>query len=149
MWWRAFVAIGVLGGIWGGVSPSVTHAQRFVVFGGGNEVGHVADVPPEHAAAISASIGAEDPAIGYLYGYFSLFFLDVLTMEGEYVLFDRADEDKIWRLPPDKLESATGLAISDLGKPFLFRFPLGLMLIVVVILSIGARLYLAYRDDLG
>lgn len=51
----------------------------FVIFGGGDTISHYADADLSGDPELAAEVAFDDPAIGYEYEYFSLFFLDLWT----------------------------------------------------------------------
>jgi hypothetical protein len=128
------------------LGAGTAHARRWVIFGGGETVSAVAEIEPALAAEVQQTLQLAEPAIGYSYGFFSLFFLDLFTFEGGYVLMDRASGGFI-RLDEAEVARLAGKPIDQLGKPLLYRFPLGSTLLGLLALFFALRMYLAYRAD--
>lgn len=74
--------------------------------------------------------GAE---VGYKYSYFGLFFLDLWTWGGEYCLFH---EKSFWSLKPEQAAELLGVPVEKLPKPFFYRFPSLLSVLVLGILGL-------------
>jgi hypothetical protein len=112
------------------VNPSRARAAGVVLITHGTTVNHVADIPAEHQQAIRQQLGA-GVAIGYTYSYFGVFWLDLWTWGGEYCLF----RDKTaWKVPRDMLAQIAGKSsVDELGKPFLYKFPLGLIILLGIL----------------
>ena len=129
--------------------PGQAHARRgWVIFGGGEAVTPVAELDPAIAENVRTELNIAQPAIGYYYGFFSLFFLDLFTFEGRYVLMDKADE-RFLKLEDAEISRLAGKPIDQLGKPFFYRFPLGMSMIVLLVLGFCGRMYIAYREQVG
>ncbi len=71
-------------------------------------------------------------AVGYKYSYFGLFFLDLWTWGGEYCLFR---EKSFWSLKPEQAAELLGVPADKLPKPFFYRFPSLLSLLVLGIIG--------------
>lgn len=74
--------------------------------------------------------GAE---VGYKYSYFGLFFLDLWTWGGEYCLFH---EKSFWSLKPEQAAELLNVPVEKLPKPFFYRFPSLLSVLVLGILGL-------------
>ncbi|MCU0671470.1 MAG: hypothetical protein MUE69_01630 [Myxococcota bacterium] len=109
----------------------VANARRgFVLYGSGDTISHRADLDEALREQVAGELGLVDAAIGYRYEYFSLFFLDLLTFEGEYVLFEE-ETDRYVPLDDEALESL-GTSADQLGKPFFYYVPTAWPLILLV-----------------
>lgn len=127
-------------------SPTHACAQRGVlIFGAGDTISHYADANLDGDPELEAALGFEDPAIGYRYEYFSLFFLDLWTGEGELVLYDQAT-DRYVRLSDEVALDLTGRSAESFGEPFLYRFPLGWLRIGAVLVGAGVSTWRAMRE---
>src|SRR6185295_5887475 len=68
--------------------------------------------------------------LGYHCQYFGVFWLSLWTWDGHWCAYN----DRVHYPLPDKAAAlALGVSGSDPGKPFFYRFPFGLFLIVVLI----------------
>jgi hypothetical protein len=116
-------------------------AKGFFLITHGDDIDHVHDIIPEARAEIASEFGGE-PAIGYKYSSFGLFYLDIWTWGGEYVVYagdSYIDVESAGLTDEDLAELAGVSSIDDLGKPWSYTFPPGLILIVLGI--IGAAVY--------
>jgi hypothetical protein len=105
-----------------------------IVYGWGEEVAHVAALPGDARDGVRRELG-KDVAIGYFYKRFHIFWLDLWTWDGRHVLYAG---NECWELPPDAWAEILGATESQkLGKPILYRFPLGLTILVgLVVLGV-------------
>ena len=102
-----------------------------VFYGWGEEIDHVGDLPSDIKEDIRRELG-RDPAIGFAYRRFHIFWLDFWTWDGRHVLY--CSEGKIyWEIGPeswigpDSWAELLGRRESEmLSTPILYRFPLGL-----------------------
>jgi hypothetical protein len=114
------------------------HAGRgFVLITSGDSISHVADLMPELAAEADKELGP-GVAVGYKYEQFGLFFIEFWTWGGQYVLFR---DDEYWTPGDATVAAAAGVAsVEDLGKPILYRAPLGLLVLGGLVVG-----YVLYR----
>lgn len=64
-------------------SPARAMARRgFVIFGGGETIAHYADADLSGDPELAAEVAFDDPALGYKYEYFSLFFSTAFRSAG-------------------------------------------------------------------
>lgn len=110
-----------------------------VFFGGGETIAHLADIPEEKRASLIAS-GLAEPAVGLKYEYFSLFFFDLWTGGGKVVLYDEDGGDRYVPLTDAETIDLVGESQDALGKPLLYRFPLGWLVILGVVGVSAARM---------
>jgi hypothetical protein len=103
----------------------------------GMRVGDLGSVPPQHEAQLQQATGAPQvPRVGYYYHYSGLFYLDFWTSEGGYCLYHG---DRFWIVEPEAAAALLGIPVSQLSKPWRYRFPVGLLLAATVI---GAVIYI-------
>jgi hypothetical protein len=116
--------------------PGKAEAKRIpIFFGWGDNISHMRDLPSEVKQEVRRELG-HDVAVGFKYNRFHIFWLDIWTWGGSHVLYSG---DRYWELPPaDWKEIVGGEGSEGLGKPFLYRFPLGLTLLVCVVAIVGA-----------
>jgi hypothetical protein len=94
----------------------------------GDTVSYCGGVSDQHKLDVQAAHGA-DVAVGYHYHYWGLFWIDLWTYGGEYCLY-RGESYR--PLSPAEAAKLLGRPESDLGKPFLYRFPLGWLLLAAI-----------------
>jgi hypothetical protein len=129
--WRLFVlgtilAAGVLLPGRASRQAEASHpAKAVVLITHGDTINHVGDVPAQNLKQLPAT------KVGFKYSYWGIFWLDLWTWGGEYCLYSG---QQYWKLQPAEAAQLLNKSASDLGKPFLYRFPLGLLLIVPFIL---------------
>src|SRR5262249_39837892 len=73
----------------------------------------------------------KNPAVGFKYSYFGVFWLDLWTWGGEYCLYEG---DNYSPIPLAMAAGLTGKSEDELTKPFLYRYPLGLLIIAGCVL---------------
>lgn len=95
-----------------------------VVVGAGETLDHLASFDDETSERLRAEVGFAEPAVGLKYEYFSLFFLNVWTWEGDVVIYEEG-EDSYIEVTPAELREYTGRSSDDFARPFFYRFPLG------------------------
>jgi hypothetical protein len=109
--------------------------RGIVLITSGDSITKVADLAPEPAKAIEAEIGP-GVAVGYKYEQFGLFFVEIWSWDGKYVLY-RGDE--FWDVDEATVAEAAGVAsVSALGKPFTYTVPPGLIVIGVLVVAFVA-----------
>lgn len=105
-------------------------AKGFMLITSGDEIRKVADLEPEFKEMADQELGA-GVQVGYMYQHFGLFFLEVWTWDGKYVLFR---EDEYWDPPESELAAMAGVSsVDDLGKPWQYTFKPGLLILVVLV----------------
>jgi hypothetical protein len=115
--------LAILAAFWG--SPATARAGVPVLITHGETIAHLEDLPDEIKQEIRKELKCE-PAVGYAYSYFGIFWCDLWTWNGRYVLFH---DKQYWELKPENLRLMLGKSEEELGKPFLYRFPLGLLIL--------------------
>jgi hypothetical protein len=105
--------------------PSAAHAKGITLITHGDTINHLGHVAPDRR---SADLPAT--AVGFKYSYFGVFWLDLWTWGGTYCLY----QDKTyWELPPEAAAHLLNKSEADLGKPFLYHVPLGLVILIAVV----------------
>lgn len=98
----------------------------------GDEVKKVADLKAEFKEMADAELGP-GIEVGYMYQHFGLFFLEVWTWDGKYVLF-RGDE--FWDPPEAEIAEMAGVSsVDELGKPWQYTFKPGLLIILLLVVG--------------
>ncbi len=124
------------------------HAGKgFMLITSGDEIRKVGDLTAEVQKEADAELGP-GVSVGYMYQQFGLFFLEVWTWEGKYVLFR---DDEYWDPPQEEIANMAGVsAVDDLGKPWQYRFPPGLIAIVLLVVGgVVFKLVTRGKDDEG
>ncbi|MBK7827715.1 hypothetical protein [Nannocystis sp.] len=112
-----------------GVALMSTPAQAgkgIVLITSGDSVAHYADLTGEMKKMADEATG-HDVQLGYKYSQFGLFWLELWTWDGEYVLFH---DDTVWELTPDQAAEMLAVKVEDLGTPWRFKLPFGLMILI-------------------
>ena len=109
------------------------HAKKgLVLITSGDSITHVADLDPEVAKAIESDVGP-GVAVGYKYEQFGLFFLEIWSWDGEFVLYR---DDEFWTGEPQMIAEAAGVSsLDELSKPFTYTVPPGLIVIGVLVIG--------------
>src|SRR5436305_621679 len=105
--------------------PSSAHAKGIILITHGDSVSHLGDVAAEYRAADLPAT-----AVGYKYSYFGVFWLDLWTWGGTYCLYK---DKSYWELTPAQAAQLLKKSEADLGKPFLYHVPLGLVALIGVV----------------
>ncbi|MEM6954633.1 MAG: hypothetical protein AAF411_06300 [Myxococcota bacterium] len=106
--------------------------RGMVVVGVGESIDHLASFDDETKAQLQAETGFAEPAVGLKYESFSLFFLPVWNWEGDVVVYE-TDGDRYLPLSDTELREFTGRSADDFSTPFLYRFPIGLMVLLAIV----------------
>jgi hypothetical protein len=119
------------------LQPSPAEAKGFMLVTYGDSVFHVADIPAERKE-VFRQLAGQDVAVGYRYDYFGVFWVDLWTWGGQWCLYDGSSYS-----PLSAVQAAAILDTTPerLRKPFLYTFPLGLTIVIVLfggLLLIGA-----------
>jgi hypothetical protein len=120
------------------VSLSAADASGAII-NWGDTVSHLGEVSNQHKLEVQAAHGA-DVAVGYHYKYWGLFWVDFWTSSGEYCLY-RGESYR--PLSPAEAAELLGKPEDELSKPFLYRFPLGWLLLTAVLVIVVLRMSLA------
>jgi hypothetical protein len=102
-------------------SPSRSDAQILITHG--DAIKHIGDVKtnPLQGQPLPAN------KVGFKYSHFGVFWADLWTWDGTYCLYSGND---YWALQPAEAAALLGVRESELSKPFLYTFPLGLLILV-------------------
>lgn len=97
-----------------------------VVYGTKQTIVKACDLPVEFKAAVRNKLGT-NVAVGFFYSSAQLFWCDVWTWGGKFVLFQG---DHYWEVPDDLLSEAIGKEkFAGLSKPWSYHVPLGWLII--------------------
>ena len=80
--------------------------------------------------------------MGYHCQHFGLFWITLWTWDGQWAIYN---DKVVYKLPDEVAAVALGIAGKDPGKPFFYRFPLGLLLITVVTVGWGGYELIKYK----
>jgi hypothetical protein len=120
----------VLNGLVGGLiayalfCPTNAHARGIILITSGERLTAIGDAAP----SVKSMLGTKQ--IGYKYGYWGIFWVDLWTHSGTYCVFEG---DRYQRISAAEAAQLLGKRESELGPPILYTVPLGWMLIVPVI----------------
>jgi hypothetical protein len=115
-----------------------------IIWGQGETLAQMGKLPPEAEQAVVRELGSE-VSVGFLYHRFHLYYADLWTWNGSHVLFAG---DKYWTPDAAQWNHMLGESVENkYGKPFLYRFPLGMTLVVSVVLAIGLWPIVFPRDE--
>ncbi len=106
-------------------------AKGIVLITSGESVAHYADLTGDMKQQAEEATGAE-VQVGYKYDQFGVFWLELWTWGGSYVLYH---DDTVWELTPEQTAEALGVKVEELGTPFLYKFPLGLMIVAGLVIG--------------
>jgi hypothetical protein len=127
--WRALVG-GLVGfALW---SPSQASAG-FVLVTWGESISHIGHASPQAKQTHGSS------QVGYKYGYWGVFWLDLWTHGGTYCVYDG---DRYSPIQPAEAARLLGKREDELSTPFLYRVPLGWLIFgpLLVIWIVGSAL---------
>lgn len=111
--------------------PGEAEARRgIMLITHGDAVKHVGDVPAEVQSELRKETKTETK-VGYCHQQFGVFWLEIWTWGGYYCLYD--DDNNVWELEPAQAAAILDMPQNKLGKPFLYTFPPGLMIIVALV----------------
>lgn len=109
------------------LSPAEAEAGGVILITSGNTIKHVADVGEEMKSVIREVTGTSvDYKVGYLHERIGVFWIDLWTWGGEYVLYDESEQD-LWSLDDEETAAIMGVEPADLPKPLFYSFPPGLV----------------------
>jgi hypothetical protein len=109
------------------LSPGRASAGGIILITSGDTVNHVGAIHNTQIHAALRAGGWTNPAVGFKYDYFGIFWLDLWTWGGDYCVFEGK---KYSPITASQAAELMGVPESELGKPFLYRFPLGLLILV-------------------
>jgi hypothetical protein len=127
------------------------HARRgFKLITTGSTVDEIGTVKLEMAQAIKAETKYDLTRIGFQYSYFGLFWLDLWNWGGEYVIYDGNKDGVGEVITKEQAAKFMGVDESKVGKPFNYRFPYLLDIVVVgALLKIVPRIIAKKRQSAG
>ena len=108
------------------LSSEEVQAKGIMIITHGEAVLHYADLADDVRQTLKTDTG-HDLKVGYLYSNFGIFWLDLWTWGGEYCLYEG---DDVLRLTPEQVAEVMKTTPDKLGKPLLFTFPLGLLILL-------------------
>jgi hypothetical protein len=114
-------------------APTQASAKGLILITWGDSISHVGDVTARDVPNLPSK------KMGYKYSYFGVFWIDLWTWGGQHCLYE---DKQYWPLEPADAAHLIGKQTSDLSSPFLYRFPLGWLILGPLILLgiIGAAL---------
>ena len=110
----------------------------------GDTVKKVADIPEDRKELVRTATGEADLGVGYRYSYFGIFWLDLWTWDGKFCL---SRDLNVLELDEEQFQMLIGKPTSDYSPPWLYRFPLGLVLVVGFGTMIGVSGFLAQHAE--
>jgi len=115
------------------VLPTTAQARRgIILITSGDTIKHVADVAAEMKPVIREVTGSSvDYKVGYLHERIGVFWIDLWTWGGEYVLYDESEQD-LWELDADETAAIMGTTPDKLSTPLFYSFPPGLLALGVI-----------------
>jgi hypothetical protein len=103
--------------------PAAVQAQQQaapILITYGDTITHIGNVTAPNAAHAGAA------KVGFKSSYFGVFWIDLWTWGGEFCVYEG---DRPHPITPAEAARLLGKSESDLSKPFLYRFPLGLLIL--------------------
>jgi hypothetical protein len=128
------------------LSPAVSREVAFLcTIGFGEKISYLRELPADTRESGRAALNG-DVAIGLLYEHLYVFWFDLWTWNGRYVMYRG---NRYWPLTDDNLVELLGPEqFRSLGKPLAYRFPTGLSGIVAcTVLCIAYRLLFPSEVD--
>lgn len=87
---------------------------------------YVSQLGPDERREIES---AHYDTVGYQYSHFGIFWLDIWNWGGEYIVYNKVSENG-GIVTPAQAALLMGIEERKLGKPFNYRMPYGLLLVV-------------------
>jgi hypothetical protein len=112
--------------------PAQADAGGFILITYGDDISKVADIPAAQMEGVKQMTGAANPAIGYKYNQFGVFYLNIWTWGGDFVLYEN---DTYWDLGAAQAAQILGIAPDQLKKPLTYKIPPGLVLILILVIG--------------
>ncbi|MCA9442906.1 MAG: hypothetical protein KC964_19035 [Candidatus Omnitrophica bacterium] len=105
-----------------------------IFFGSGEKVIHLADLPKDVKREFRMETGHEG-SLGFLYERFHIFYLDIWTWNGRYVLYE---DELYYEISSEFREALLTSGVKGFRKPILYTFPIGgILLVLIVVAAIG------------
>ena len=123
--------------------PAPAGARRgWAIVGSSENISEISDI--ENPGSLG-TLGFADPAIGFKYSDFSVFFVPLFTGGGSYVVFDRSADTYV---PLDDAEVLTlsGRSVDELGTPFFYKVPFGWLILGPFLLLHAYEFAKRWRD---
>jgi hypothetical protein len=113
--------------------PSKAEARRgLVLITTGDTIKHIADVATDLQPVIREVTGSSvDYKVGYLHQRIGVFWIDLWTWGGEYVLYDESEQD-LWELNAEETAALMRTTPDKLSAPLFYSFPPGLLALGVI-----------------
>jgi hypothetical protein len=106
---------------------AAAEAGGLILITRGNTIKHVAEVSDPMKPVVRSVTGTStNYHVGFLHERFGVYWIDLWTWGGEYVLYDDSEED-LWSLDPDQTAAIMGTTPDELSKPIFYTFPPGLL----------------------
>lgn len=104
-----------------------------IIYGHGDTITELGTVPPKAEESLPGI--PKNVSIGYKYSRFHIYYADLWTWNGSHVLYSG---NKYWNLDDSAWTRLLGATPEKkFGRPFLYRFPLGLILVSSVAVVCG------------
>lgn len=117
--------------------PQAMQAKGIVLFTHGDTIWKVTDKQPEE-------LRSEGLSIGYKFWYGGLFWIDFLTSDGTFCLFKGDNYQPITEAEAEQF------AGEDLTTPFLYRWPLGWLIVgALAVLMVASKLLSGAKTQAG
>jgi hypothetical protein len=124
------------------LSPSAASA-KIVLITTGETITHVGDITPTP----QMKPGTANIKVGYKYNYYGLFWIDMWTSGGAYCVYEGKQYNPISEAEAAQL---LGKSESELSAPFLYRVPLGwLILGPILLLAVIGKVVSRGRSEPG
>lgn len=115
-----------------------------IIFGGGEDLSFVRELPPK-GKKYAAGKYPKSAKVGIKYNVFHIFFVNIWTWNGQYILYDDNGFAEPSAAEWTKLLGKGGT--KKLSKPFFYRFPPGAIVLGVLILGFLGLMFLVKTDE--
>lgn len=106
---------------------ATAEAGGLILITTGNTIKHVAEVADQMKPVVRSVTGTStNYHVGFLHERFGVYWIDLWTWGGEYVLYDDSEED-LWSLDTEETAAVMGTTPDKLSKPIFYTFPPGLL----------------------
>lgn len=69
--------------------------------------------------------------VGYMYSYAGVYWLDIWTWGGKWVFYNSKEDKNVYLVKKEEAAQALGVSPDDLSRPFWYRFPSLLMILII------------------
>ena len=115
-----------------------------IVYGHGEKVEKMGELPEGARESIAKELG-QDVSVGFLYRYAHVYHIDFWTWDGQHVLFNG---NRYWKMEDGQwLMSLGELPSQKFGKPYAYRFPLGLIISFVILVMFALQPIVSPSDE--